>query len=453
MQPQPTSVMIMAEIHLQHLLDEAKLVRPKLRGRSNRAARPGLPAGEGRDGRILAALCAASFLASLNFLGPTPFYPRIARDLGTTVALLGQVVTLMILISAGLGLIVGPLADRYGYRWLLIGGVFGIAVNLLGMALAPSYPALLGLSVVGGLADAIVFGLPLAISGTIFTGQARRRAIGWTFASLSSAAIVGVPILTAFGGVAGWRVALGVAGFVAAGVAGFVAVSLPPDARRPTARWRVTAMLTAYAPLLRHPPTLRLYGASMLRAAWWLGLLTYLGAFLADDLGLSTGRIGLVYMLGGVGYMTGSLTTSGRLGFAPSRPIVAGGSAAGGLLIGPMLALADIRVVAPLLILFAGTSAIAGVGIANLLAAETPAGAGTTMALNGSLVNAGGAVGAALGGGLLTIGGYGLLGVGLAGFACAGAALAGWPARLQERLGLPGLGDRPVLDQRRSRTS
>src|SRR5215213_9242079 len=59
------------------------------------------------------------------------------------------------------------------------GLVRGIAINLLGTALAPSYPALLGLSVVGGLADAIVFGLPLAVAGTVFTGEARRRAIGW----------------------------------------------------------------------------------------------------------------------------------------------------------------------------------------------------------------------------------------------------------------------------------
>ena len=53
----------------------------------------------------------------------------MARDLQTTVPLLGQVVTLMALISAGLGLLAGPLADRYGYRWPLVVGLLAIAVG------------------------------------------------------------------------------------------------------------------------------------------------------------------------------------------------------------------------------------------------------------------------------------------------------------------------------------
>ena len=111
------------------------------------------------DGRVLAALCVAAFLASLNFFATTPFYPPMARDLHTTIPLLGQVVTLTVLLSAGLGLVVGSLADRYGYRWPLVIGLLAIAVNLVGTSLAPAYPVLLGLSVAGGLGDALVFGL------------------------------------------------------------------------------------------------------------------------------------------------------------------------------------------------------------------------------------------------------------------------------------------------------
>ena len=75
------------------------------------------------------ALCLAAFLASLNFFAPTPFYPQMAHDLRTTIPLLGQVVTLMALLSAGLGLVVGPLADRYGFRWPLVIGLLAIAIG------------------------------------------------------------------------------------------------------------------------------------------------------------------------------------------------------------------------------------------------------------------------------------------------------------------------------------
>src|SRR3990170_3439939 len=75
-----------------------------------------LPAGSATvlptaaPGRVQLLLCLSAFLAALNFFAPTPFYPQMAHDLETTVPLLGQVVTLMALISAGLGLLAGPLA-------------------------------------------------------------------------------------------------------------------------------------------------------------------------------------------------------------------------------------------------------------------------------------------------------------------------------------------------------
>ena len=112
--------------------------------------------GERGDTLVLAALCVASFLAALNFYAATPFFPRISRDLETTVPLLGQVATLLILVGAGLGLVVGPLSDRYAYRWPLVIGLLAIAVNLLGTGLAPSYPFLLMVGLVGGLGGGLL---------------------------------------------------------------------------------------------------------------------------------------------------------------------------------------------------------------------------------------------------------------------------------------------------------
>ncbi|MDQ3780128.1 MAG: MFS transporter, partial [Chloroflexota bacterium] len=149
------------------------------------------------DRRLLIVLCLASFLAVVNFAAPSPFFPEIARDLGTTVPLLGQVTTILTLLSALLGLGIGPLADRYGHRRLMVGGTVAVALNLLGTGLAPAYPLLLLLAVVGGLGDAVLFGLPLAIAATHFAGEARRRAVSWTSAGLPMGAVVGVPLLAA----------------------------------------------------------------------------------------------------------------------------------------------------------------------------------------------------------------------------------------------------------------
>jgi DHA1 family inner membrane transport protein len=385
---------------------------------------PEMPAA---PGRVQILLCLSAFLAALNFFAPTPFYPQMARDLQTTVPLLGQVVTLMALISAGLGLLAGPLADHYGYRWPLVAGLLAIAVGLLGTGLAPTYPVLLGLGVVMGFGDALAYSLPFAIAATYFSGAAQRRAIAWTTGALSTAPIVGVPLLTAVGGATGWRLALAAAGITTAGVAWLVAAVLPADRLHPSSRLQVGALLAAYRPLLRHPPSLRFLGVSAVRGLWWVGLLTYMGAFLGTVVGFSPQHVGLVYALAGGAYTAGSITAGSLLGGLPPRRVVAVSSVLGGVVVAPMFQFPVPLVVLPLLLASSVAAAICSVSVVALLADESPAGAGTTMVLNGSVLNLGTAGGAVLGGALIAFGGYAALGIGLPLFALLAAFLAWWP--------------------------
>ena len=351
----------------------------------------------------------------------------MARDLQTTVPLLGQVVTLMALMSAGLGLLAGPLADRYGYRWPLVVGLLAIAVGLLGTGLAPTYPVLLGLGVVMGFGDALAYSLPFAIAATYFSGLAQRRAIAWTIGALSTAPIIGVPLLTAVGGLTSWRVALATAGLTAAGVAWFVAAVLPADQLHPSSPLRVRALLASYTPLLQHPPSLRFLAVSALRGLWWVGLLTYMGAFLGTVVGFSPPHVGLVYALAGGAYTIGSITAGSHLGGLSPRLVVAVSSVIGGVLVAPIFLFPVPWVVLPLLLLTSVAAAICSVSVVALLADESPAGAGTTMVLNGSVLNLGTAGGAVLGGALIAFGGYTALGIGLPLFALVAAFLAWWP--------------------------
>ena len=382
------------------------------------------------DGHIVLALCVASFLGTLSFVAPAPFFPEMAPDLETTVPLLGQVVTAVLLLSSALGLVVGPLADQYGHRRLMVIGMGAVAVAMLGIGLAPSYPVLLGIAPVGGLGGAAVLALPLAIAGTRLTGASSRRAIGWTVASMACAAVVGVPFLTTIGGAVGWRAVFIGIGLAALGAGWLVAAALPVDQERTPAPLRARTLLAAYRPLVHHRPTLRLYGATALRTACWIGLLTYFGAFLAEELGLGTRQVGVAYMLGGVGYCLGSLAAGGRLGGLPLRPLASASNAAMGLLVGLIVALplGPVATVA-LLPLAAFVGAIGSVGLTTLLAQETPAGAAATMGLNGAVFSLGAAGGAATGGLLLQLGGYGALGIGLPALALASALMVWRPIR------------------------
>ncbi len=281
-----------------------------------------------------------------------------------------------------------------------------------------------------GLADAALLGPIFAVAGTHFAGAAARQALGWTTACMAGSAIIGVPLIAAVGDVVGWRAAFVITGLVAAGIAGLAAAWLPHDAHRPADRLRARGLLAAYRPLLGHGPMLRLYGCSILRAFCWFGMLTYFGAFLSQALGLSTGQVGLVYMLGGSGYFLGSLIAGGPLGHLPPRALLVGGNVAMALLMGLAFSaiLGPIGTVA-LLPLAGFAGAFGWVAIAALLTEESPAGAGTTMTLHGSLFNLGAAGGGAIGGLLLALAGFNALAIGLPLFGLTSALVGWWPGR------------------------
>ena len=152
---------------------------------------------------VLPALGLGSFITTLMFAAPAPFLPDISHDLDVGVPLLGQVTAAMLILGAPLGLVAGPIADRYGSRRLIVLGLTGTTACLLIFGLAPIFPVLFLASVAGAVSEATVPGLSLAIAGTRFTGPASRRAIGWTVGVIAGAPIVGVSILTTIGGVAG----------------------------------------------------------------------------------------------------------------------------------------------------------------------------------------------------------------------------------------------------------
>ena len=399
-------------------LPEADLVPP-----------PGTPR-VAADRRVLPALCLGMFVALLTFVAPAPFFPVMSRDLDVSVPLLGQVVAAMLLVSAAIGLVAGPLADAYGHRRLILLGLVSAAICLFAFGLAPTFPVLLVGALAGGLANAAVSGPSLAVAGTYFAGAEARRALGWATACMAGSAIVGVPVLTAVATLTGWRLAFLAAGGAVIGAVLLGAAWLPRDARVPEGRLRSETLLAAYRPLLRHRPTLRLYGVAVLRAICWFGLLTYFGAFLAEELALSTGLVGLAYMLGGSGYFLGSVLSGGPLGVVPPRTLLVAGNVAMALLMG----LAFSAILGPIgtvvMLPLAGFAGAFGwVAVAALLTADSPAGAGTTMTLHGSLFNLGAAAGGAIGGLLLALAGYGALAIGLPIFGLGSALLAWWPER------------------------
>lgn len=160
------------------------------------------PAARPRAGGpvLLAVICLAPLVGLLLATALSPFLPTIAADLGVTVALLGQIPAASMLVAAALSLVVGPLADHFGYRRLLLAGTLAVVISAFGTALAPTFLILLLVTLIAAVSRAIIQPVALAVAGSHFTGPTQRRAISLVVAAAAGAPIVGVPGLTAIGG-------------------------------------------------------------------------------------------------------------------------------------------------------------------------------------------------------------------------------------------------------------
>jgi predicted MFS family arabinose efflux permease len=388
------------------------------------ASRPSLS----ERGRVwlLVGTCASSFLSLLISLALGPFLPEISRDLDTSVAVLGQVPTLIAAGAAVLGLVVGPLADHYGLRRALLVGLGAGAVLAVGTSLATTVLLLLIVSVFGAVSRAVVSPVATALSGVHFEGEWLRRAVGIQLSATSGAAIVGVPLLTGAAYFVGWRGAF----LALAALVGLVALLIPwivpADRAAPAARPRLGDFAASYRQLLADRATMLLIGTSLASSVYTWALFTYLGAFYAERHGLGTQAIGLLYMAtGSAVFVVSTLAGTPLLRRLPLGPtLVATGPLQALAFALPEIAPVDLIPAVALHVFGTGLIGVRGIATSTLLLGFSRAGRATTMTINNAAFSVGTAAGSALGGLALVLGGYGLLGWLLLPFGLAAALLA-----------------------------
>lgn len=389
-------------------------------GESTATTRAGRAGGEGL---LLAAVCLAPFVTQLATFALSPFLPFVAADLGTTVAVLGQIPALAFFAAAVLGLVVGPLADQLGHRRTLVAGVAAASVGAVLTALAPSLLVLVPVAVVGAVGRSIGLPVAQAVVGTRYAGAALRRGLGLIQATGTLAPIVGVPLVTAIGAVAGWRSA-----FLALGVLGGVAIVLmlwllPSDGRggeaarqgrpagRPDGAPAGRFSVAAFAPIVADRPTLWLYGSSLARNLGVWAFVMYLGAYLVQVHELSAAEVGWAFTATGLGNFAGSMATGGPLGRIPLRVLAVAAPLVIAASLGPAVMLpSGLGVVVLMLVVGFVGNGVSIVAHNTLLVSESPAGRATTTSLNQTCMSLGGAVGGSVGGLLLATGGFPALG-------------------------------------------
>ena len=257
-----------------------------------------------------------------NFLGTLAlgaFVPTIASELHTSVALIGQVPALMMLLAGALGLVIGPIADQFGCRQVLLWSLLAGIMTALGTAMAPTYQGLLLVGLAGALGRAAVQPVAQAVVVSHFDGndRLRRRAMSRVSAGSAGAGILGIPLLTTLSEFLGWRgsfyILAGTGMLVVLAVAGVLRPQ--PSARRPGLSIR--GLLEPYQPLLRHTLSLSTITATVLGSAGIWVVWTYVAAHFVQRYQLNSQELGWIYLVTGVAALLGTLLAGGRLGRRP----------------------------------------------------------------------------------------------------------------------------------------
>ncbi|OIV36341.1 hypothetical protein BIV57_16750, partial [Mangrovactinospora gilvigrisea] len=289
---------------------------------------------EGSPGlRRVAVALFASGLATFALLYSTqPLLPSLAerfRISPGSAALSVSVTT----VALGLALLVaGPLSEVRGRTGLMKWSIIASAVIGLAVAVAPSWPVLLVLRAVQGVALAGLPAVAMAYLREEVHPAAHARTTGLYVGGTAIGGMCGRLVAGGLADLGGWRVA--VAGIGVLGLLCGAAVwrLLPASRNFTPAEPRVGALLRTGGRLLRDPGQLLLYGIAATMMGAFVAVYNATGFRLAaGPYHLGVGAAGLVFVV----YLVGSFSSTAagriadRIGRGPVIPAAAVVTAAG----------------------------------------------------------------------------------------------------------------------------
>lgn len=246
---------------------------------------------------LLAAAALGMFAAASSGTTRAPFLLDMARDLDTSLALVGNLVAATSVSWAIAGLLAGAGSDRWGRRPFLIGGPLALTGALAGVATAGDFLSVMLWSVACGGCSGMFTGVLFAEVSARVSPRQQGRALGWVMSGQSLTLLVGVPLAAWVGAYIGWRgVCLCVAGLALTAVAGLIATTrgqVPHAMGGPRRRVSWNAGLSW--------PVLRLLGMGVLERICYGLTVVYFATFLQStyDLRLDAVAIPLAVFASG----------------------------------------------------------------------------------------------------------------------------------------------------------
>lgn len=247
----------------------------------------------------LFVLAAATFTFVTTETQPVALLSPMAHGLSVSESTVGLLMTAYAAAAALTAIPLTVLATRVPRRRLVIATVAMLVISQLALALAPDYGVALAARLFGALAHGVFWSVVAQVAASLVPRDRLGRATAAAFAGNSVALVIGTPLVSALGAIAGWREAVGMMGLLALLVVLGMARVLPEvDAPAPDPDRR--ALVTA---ALRNRGVMIVCAVTVLLAFGQFVAFTYMAPILRAHTGLTgTGlsAVLLAYGLAGV---------------------------------------------------------------------------------------------------------------------------------------------------------
>ena len=353
----------------------------------------------------------------------------IATDLGISIGQAGFIVGASSITFAIGAPLAASLVAQVERRHVILASLVALTVINALCAVAETYPALVLLRVVSGIAMAFIGALATVAAAALVPPEMRGRAFAIVMGGLTVAFVAGVPLGSVVGGAFGWRATFWLSAAVCAMAIALIAVTVPPIAPVAGPRPQISDITGNRA-------LLRVLSLTLMAFAATFTVVSFIGPVVTRTTGATGAGVGALQIFIGLGSMAG-LAIGGILsdrGKGRSAQLAAFSVMALSLAAySPALAAptGSVPTVAMGALIFVGATALFLLIPVNLAQIATRAGAAAPIALafNGSLVSLGQGAGAVLGGQLADAFGAAAMGVGGAALALTGLVVALSPNR------------------------
>jgi predicted MFS family arabinose efflux permease len=337
-----------------------------------------------------------------------PLLTAIADDFGVSESAVGQLATISGIVATISALASAPWMGRYSRRTWLRAELGLLMAAVLVSALAPSFPVMvLGRILIGIAAGALMANCFTAASEVVTDRKRQGRAVGIVASGTTIAVLAGLPAIAFLDDHFGWRWALGCL-LIPLGVS-LAGTALLPARKRGSSGigdGHEEAVDRGLARTLvrndRVTVAIMLATGSIFVA--YIGWITYYSAYVEHDFAGGAGRIGVLFIVGGLAELIGNFGAPALSHRAPVRWVALLGMAGMAVaLLGSGVLFRSMGGLFVGIALLHLCTSFAYVGLNTLLVHRPDRIRGTVMALSSAAVGLGGALGALIGGVVLAL--------------------------------------------------